>query len=228
MIQSALGDVRRRIEAAAVKAGRNSKEIEVVLVTKQVESKRILEAYQLGVRDFGENKVQELLPKIEELPKDIRWHFIGSLQTNKVKSMIEIVLLIHSCDRMELAEEINRQAEKINKDVRILIQVNTSGESSKHGFSPNDVQSAVSQMKGLKRLKIEGLMTIGPNTDNVNHIRESFRGLMVLRDQLKTSFTEYNWRYLSMGMSSDFELAVMEGANMLRIGSAVFGERKKQ
>ena len=225
MIDRQLRGVTERIREASQRTGRDPKEVELVLVTKEVDPSRIKLAYDLGVRDFGENKVQDLMAKQNKLPKDVRWHFIGSLQTNKVKLLIGQVALIHSCDRVDLAREIEKQAAKQNRTVDILIQVNTSGEETKHGFDPKSVKQAISQIVTLDHLRVRGLMTIGPNTQDQEKTRESFRTLRNLKDQLQQEFPNCDWCYLSMGMSSDFELAIEEGANLLRIGSAVFGPR---
>jgi hypothetical protein len=233
MIEKSLNDVRRKIEAACQRAGRSPNEIKLVLVTKEVETACIQEAYRLGVRDFGENRVQEWLVKRGELPADICWHFIGHLQTNKVKTLLNVrpihesPVLIHSVDSIDLAKEIQKQAEKKNQDVQILIQVNTSKEETKFGFDFNEVERAVSEISaGCGRLKIKGLMTIGPNTRDETSIRHSFCELRQFRDKLRNQFNQHQWLYLSMGMSSDFEIAVEEGANILRVGTAVFGVRK--
>ena len=225
MIDRQLRGVTERIREASQRTGRDPKEVELVLVTKEVDPGRIKLAYDLGVRDFGENKVQDLMAKQNKLPKDVRWHFIGSLQTNKVKLLIGQVALIHSCDRVDLAREIEKQAAKQNRTVDILIQVNTSGEETKHGFDPKSVKQAISQIMTLEHLKVCGLMTIGPNTQDQEKTRESFHTLRNLKDRLQQEFPNCDWCYLSMGMSSDFELAIEEGANLLRIGSAVFGPR---
>ena len=225
MIDRQSCDLRNRIAEVCKRVRRDPKEVGLVLVTKEVELERIREAYELGVRDFGENRVQELLEKRDQLPQDIRWHFIGSLQMNKVKFLAENVFLIHSCDRIELAKEIQKQAEKNNRILEVLVQVNTSGEETKHGFSPEAIKGAVSEIIQLDRIKLRGLMTIGPNTEDKAKSRSAFRVLRFLRDELKNGFPNQDWRYLSMGMSSDFEIAVEEGANLLRIGTAVFGPR---
>ena len=225
MLDRQLRDVKERIAEVCNRMRRDPKEIGLVLVTKSVEIDRIQEVYKLGVCDFGENRVQELMEKRDQLPQDIRWHFIGSLQTNKVKSLMENVFLVHSCDRVELAQEIQKQAEKHKRVIDVLIQVNTSGEETKHGFAPKDVQAAVSEIVQLSRIKIRGLMTIGPNTEDKTKTRSAFHSLRLLRGELKSKFPSQDWRYLSMGMSSDFEIAIEEGANLLRIGTAVFGPR---
>lgn len=226
MIQEKLREVRERIAEACRRSGRKSDEITIVLVSKEVEAHRIREAYELGVRDFGENRVQEFLAKRDELPTDIRWHMIGHLQTNKVKSILGKTVLIHSLDRVDLARAIQKEAEKRNICVEVLAEVNTSGESTKYGFHPDSVESAVEEIvSSCPRLIFRGLMTIGPNTQDQEKIRKSFRMLSNLRDLFKERFPKFDWQYLSMGMSSDFEIAVEEGANLLRIGTAVFGPR---
>lgn len=225
MLDLQLRAVQEKIEQTCNKIGRQSNEIELVLVTKGVESVRVKSVYDLGHRSFGENKVQELTQKKDLLPANINWHFIGHLQTNKAKLLIKQVVLIQSCDRIELAQELQKQAEKVSETVEILLQVNASGESTKHGFRPELVEQAVVKMKTFSRLKIRGLMTIGPNTQDERPIRAAFSKLRNLQTNLKKQFSNLDWHYLSMGMSSDFEYAIEEGANLLRIGTAVFGER---
>ena len=220
--------VTERIRARAERAGCDPEAIRLVLVTKEVGLDRIRQAYDLGMRDFGENRVQDLTAKAEQLPGDIRWHFIGHLQTNKVKHLIGHTAMIHSCDRLELARELQKQAERLNQAVEILIQVNASGETTKHGFSPKGLEEPISEICGFSRLKLCGLMTIGPNTQDEANVGASFHLLKTLREQLNRQFSDHSWQYLSMGMSSDFEIAIEEGANLLRIGSAVFGERSRK
>lgn len=182
------------------------------------------EACGLGFRDFGENRVQEFLEKKELLPGDVRWHFIGHLQTNKVKNVLGTARLIHSLDRMSLAEEIQKQAEKKNIFVDALIEVNTSGEASKSGFRPEET-APLQQLMKFNRIRLHGLMTIGPMPPSSEEkIRMCFKTLRSLRDQWRADFPEM--QHLSMGMSSDFETAIEEGATMIRIGTAVFGEGK--
>ncbi len=227
MVEHRLHVVTKRIHDACRRVGRDPAGIELVLVTKAVDPGRIELAYQLGVRDFGENRAQELVAKQEYLPQDIRWHFIGHLQTNKVKFLIGQVSLIHSCDRLDLAKELHKQAKKKDLVVNVLIQINASCEKTKYGFSPEEGEQIISEIAAFDRLNVCGLMTIGPHTQDQERIRNSFRSLRVLRDRLREQFPKLAWRYLSMGMSSDFELAIEEGANLLRIGTAVFGERPK-
>ena len=206
-----------------------------MLVTKTVSVERIREAFEAGHRDFGENRVQELLEKKPGLPAEIRWHFIGHLQSNKVKPLLKSAepFLLHSLDRIPLAEEIEKQAEKMGIEVDALLEVNTSGEAAKSGFSPEEFPAALEKIKALNRIRIRGLMTIGPLTGEGQKIRSSFRTLRELRDRLFPNWPdvrpigkEGGPLELSMGMSSDFEIAIEEGATIVRIGSAVFGERK--
>ena len=176
------------------------------------------EAFEAGARDFGENRVQELRGKKPGLSPEIRWHFVGHLQTNKVKFILGEVTLLHSLDRMELAREIEKQAEKRDLAIDALLQVNTTGEPTKSGCAPEEVEETLEKMSGLSRIRIRGLMTIGPLSQDERLIRKSFEVLRKLRD--RTTLQE-----LSMGMSSDFEIAVEEGSTLVRIGTAVFGER---
>lgn len=215
-----------------------------MLVTKTLPAERVREAYGAGIRDFGENRAQELIQKKPELPPDIRWHFQGHLQTNKVKFLLGEIALLHSLDRMALAEEIQKQAEKRNLSVEALIQVNVSGEATKSGFAPEEMEEVMGAIQKLSRIKIHGLMTIGPTPvvgaaprgrpknggqpqgapTNEEAVRTCFRKLRLLRDQLQRRFPDVSLQELSMGMSSDFEAAIEEGATIVRIGTAVFGE----
>lgn len=232
-IREKIADLRRDMESIAQKAGRSAKEIQLVLVTKTVPVAVIREAYDAGCRHFGENRVQELLDKENKLPADIRWHFIGHLQTNKVKYLLGdfvqkhgVPPLIHSLDRPELAAEIQTQAARHKiAEVACLVQVNISGEISKYGFSPDQAAGFIKTFCPDSVLKFKGLMAIGPLTDNKEKIRQAFRSLVQLEQQLKREFGQWEWGILSMGMSGDYEIAIEEGANMLRIGSRVFGER---
>lgn len=228
-IQETLKEIQERIRRRAERSGRDPASIQVVWVTKNVPPARIQEAFDAGARDFGENRVQEWLEKRPKLPQEIRWHFVGRLQTNKVKSLLaeEPVPFLHSLDRMELAEEIEKQAEKRNVQVEALIQVNTSGEAAKAGFAPEETGRALEKLKDFDRIRIRGLMTIGPFTEEEEKIRASFRKLCELRGILGTVLSENRPQsfHLSMGMSSDFEIAVEEGATLLRIGTALFGKR---
>lgn len=227
MIQENLEKLKRDIEAICRKAGRKSGEIQLVLVTKTVAGDRILEVYQAGARDFGENRVQELLEKKPGLPGDIRWHFQGHLQTNKVKELVGQTVLIHSLDSVHLAKEIEKVAGRLNQMVEVLIEVNTSGEASKFGFKPQELEDAVGEMTRFAHLKIKGLMTISPLTQDEFQIRASFTALRDIQKKMKMCYPDLDWHELSMGMSDDYRIAIEEGATILRIGRAVFGERQR-
>jgi pyridoxal phosphate enzyme (YggS family) len=225
-IPQAVKDLRASIRETALQAGRDPAAVRLILVTKTVSTDRILEAYQTGERDFGENRVQEWQEKKDALPRDIRWHLIGHLQTNKVKHVIGQIALIHSLDRLELADAIEKQAKaKGIAEVPCLVQVNMSGEESKFGLDPARVEEFVMQVLSRPSVKIQGLMSIGPLTEDAEKIRECFRKTRELRDDLKTKFPHCIWDSLSMGMSDDFRIAIEEGSNMLRVGSLVFGKR---
>ena len=182
----------------------------------------IWDAYRLGCRDFGENRVQEWLEKKNKLPDDIRWHMIGHLQTNKVKDCAGEAALIHSVDSVKLAQAIEKAAAAKNQIVDCLVQVNTSGEASKFGVAPGEAEKLVEAV--FPHLKLKGLMTIGPLTDDATKTRASFRLLKELFEKIK-KVSKPDFTILSMGMSSDFEIAIEEGANLIRIGTAVFGAR---
>lgn len=213
------------VRDCALGCGRDPENVKVILVTKAVPCEGILEAYESGARDFAENRVQEWKEKKEKLPQDIRWHMIGNLQTNKVKDVLGSAVLIHSLDRKELALEIQRQAAKKGiPSVECLIQVNSSQEKTKHGFSAEEVEDAVA---GLIQpaIRLRGLMTIGPLTEDREKIRLAFRSVRFLRDRLSRKFPGGEWDILSMGMSGDYKIAIEEEATLLRIGSAVFGPK---
>lgn len=225
MIADNIKLVREKIESKCVEIGRNSKEIKLIAVSKNFGPDDITAAFDSGITDFGENKAQELNSKFEVLGNKMTWHFIGHLQKNKVKFAIRSAEYIHSVDSLSLADEINKKAEQINKVQKILLQVKTSDEETKSGVENEDeIFSLVDSSNRLKNIELIGLMTIAPFTDNEEEIRKSFRYLRKLRDDLNTKGFK-NINELSMGMTSDFEIAIEEGATMLRIGSAIFGQR---
>lgn len=226
MIKERLIRVQERIQEAAVRSRRNPAEVALILVSKTVPPEGIQEAFEAGARDFGENRVQELLKKKPGLPPEIRWHFQGHLQTNKVKFLLGEVEWLHSLDRVGLAREIEKQAEKRNLAVDALLQVNTTREPTKSGCAPEEVGETLGKMSGFSRIRIRGLMTIGPLTQDERLIRKSFGDLRKLRDKMVQEFPDKELQELSMGMSSDFEIAIEEGSTMVRIGTAVFGERR--
>lgn len=222
-------NVQNRIKRAAEKVGRDAKEIKLVTVTKTVDVNRIKEAVEAGLRIFGENRVQEAQKKVASyelrVPSGkIEWHFIGHLQTNKAKYAVQLFDMIHSIDSTALAEELNKQAAKINKIQDALIEVKLSEEETKHGVPKNELMELIESTKDMKNLNILGLMTIPPFFDDAEKTRPYFRRLRELRDVAVKN--GYNLPELSMGMSHDFEIAIEEGATMVRIGTAIFGERK--
>jgi len=203
--------------------------VQLVCVSKFQPNKAILEAYHLGERIFGESRVQELCEKQKSLPGDIQWHFIGHLQTNKVKYIVPFVDLIHAVDSLRLLEEIDRNARKIGRVVRCLLEIHIARESSKFGFLPEQL---IEMLKGegwknLHNVQICGLMGMATYTDNQTQIRQEFRNLKLLYDQLKDSFfsNEASFRELSIGMSNDFQIAIEEGSTIVRLGTCIFGER---
>ena len=214
-----LSDVKERIARAAERAGRKPEEITLVAVTKTHGPEEINEAIACGVTDIGENKVQEILSKYDQITKGVRWHLIGHLQTNKVKSVVDKVDMIHSVDSLHLAEEIDRRCKAIGKTMDILIQVNAAGEEQKSGIAPEEFPALYEAITKLSNLRVRGLMQIAPDTDDTEALRKYFRIVKDLFDQIPGADV------LSMGMSGDFEIAIEEGANMVRIGTAIFGER---
>ncbi|HEX7364863.1 MAG TPA: YggS family pyridoxal phosphate-dependent enzyme [Dehalococcoidia bacterium] len=220
-IEANTREVRSRIERACERSRRSPEEITLVAVTKGFEAPVIRTAFDLGIRNFGENRVQEAEGKIaglSELRSAITWHMVGHLQSNKAKSAVDLFDIIHSVDSVRLAGILNRLAKK---QLPILLEVNVSGESTKAGFSPDQVVSAVKDIKQLNNLNLVGLMTVAPMAVEPQQVRPVFRKLRELRDLL-------GLKHLSMGMTDDFEVAVEEGATMLRIGRAIFGERRQQ
>lgn len=218
-----LQKIRDRIHASAVRTGRDPAEITLVAVTKYVEVSLVNEAIRHGVTDIAENRVQDALRKFPQIEGAVTKHFIGTLQTNKVKPALANFQLIHSVDRIELIDELARQSAVLSQNVPLLIQMNISGETTKHGFSPSDLAGVLERLRGNSYLIPSGLMTMAPLSTNPETVRPVFRRLKELFDQFGASpGLADNWRYLSMGMSQDFEVAVEEGANLLRVGTAIF------
>lgn len=224
-IEERLKEVERKITDAAERSGRKREDITLIAVTKTHPAEMMNEAIKSGVTDIGENKPQEVRDKFNDvLP--VKWHLIGHLQTNKVKYVIDKVRLIHSVDSVHLMDEIERQAEKHNLVMDILIQVNISGEATKSGVSKDEVEELLVHAGKLNHVRVKGLMTIAPKTDNsVTNILhfDNIRQLFV--DIQQKTYDNVNMKYLSMGMSGDFETAIEHGSNMVRIGSAIFGQR---
>ncbi|MBE7015577.1 MAG: YggS family pyridoxal phosphate-dependent enzyme [Ruminococcaceae bacterium] len=226
-IENNLSEIRKRIADAAEKSGRRAEDITLIAVTKTHPAEAINEAIECGVTDIGENKVQEIMEKYDLVKKGVRWHLIGHLQTNKVKYIIDKVHMIHSVDSQKLMEEIERQAEKHDVDsINILIQVNMSGEETKFGISIDEVDDMLEYAKTLKRVKVCGLMTILAKIDKGMSNRLQFRDINnKFIDISKNKYDNIDMKFLSMGMSGDFELAIEEGSNMVRVGTAIFGDR---
>mgnify|MGYP000937525513 FL=1 len=226
MIKEQLEEVRKNIEAACKRAGRDPKEVTLIAVSKTKPVPMLEEAYEAGARDFGENKVQELCSKMEQLPSDIRWHMIGHLQRNKVKYIVGKVELIHSVDTYRLAEEINIQAKKQNVIVPILVEVNIAHEESKFGISAEDAILLVEEISKLENIRIKGLMTIAPYVENPEDNRLYFRKIKQLSvDITNKNIDNVSMEILSMGMTGDYEVAIEEGATMVRVGTGIFGAR---
>ncbi len=218
--------VRLHVEQAAARSGRSPDEVTIVAVSKTVAAEQIALAYQLGLKVFGENRVQEAHAKIPALPYPlIRWHLIGHLQTNKVARAVELFHLIESVDSTHLAEALERSAAARQHIMPVLLQVNVSGEASKEGVSGSDLPALAESVLALPHLRVKGLMTIAPYTTEPEEVRPVFRRLRELRDVLRGRFPQGDWSELSMGMSGDFVVAIEEGATMVRIGRAIFGER---
>ncbi len=221
-----LESVKSRIRDAALRSGRNPDDILLVGVTKTVEPDIMMQAYDLGLAEFGENRVQEFIRKADIINRECHWHIIGRLQTNKVKYLDNRVSLIHSLDRMELALALQARGEKTGRVWDVLVQVNVSGEETKAGVSPKDLKDFVNAVVKLGNIHVKGLMTIAPYTEDPEEVRWVFRELSKLAvDMQREKKENMSMEFLSMGMSNDFEIAIEEGANIVRIGSAIFGER---
>ena len=219
-------DVLTRVKDAAVVSDREVSDIELVAVTKTVDVDVINKAIDYGILHIGESRVQELLKKYEQIGNVVKWHLIGHLQRNKVKYIIDKVDIIHSLDSFRLAKEINKRAENINRIVECLLQVNVSKGKTKYGVNLEDVKHILEDITSLNNIRIVGLMTIAPHVDDKEQIRQCFRALKNIFDQIsKIDFPNIKMKYLSMGMSDDFEIAIQEGANFIRVGTSIFGGR---
>jgi pyridoxal phosphate enzyme (YggS family) len=224
MIAENLSRLRDKIEQSCKRSGRNPADVKLIAVSKYFSADAILEAKSMGLNDFGENRAQELTLKYEKLGDSVVWHMIGTLQKNKVKYVVKAAEYIHSVDSTELVDEINKRASAVDKTQKILIEVNTSEEETKSGLkTENEILSLVKRCSELKNIELKGLMTMAPLTEDTNIIRKSFRDLRNLKDTINQN--GFNLTELSMGMTSDFEIAIEEGATMIRIGSAIFGNR---
>jgi PLP dependent protein len=222
-----LGCVREQIASAAVKSRRSADDVKLVAITKTHPAEKVREAIEAGQTLFGESRVQEARAKIPALPSKIRWHFVGHLQKNKVRQALPLFEMIHSVDSLALAQDVNRIAEEEGLYPRVLLEVNVAGEGSKFGFAPDKLRKEMEEVLGLPRLSIEGLMCIPPIANEAESSRQYFVRLRALRDSLEKEFS-LKLPWLSMGMTNDFAIAVEEGATLVRVGTAIFGERSKK
>ncbi|RHV28187.1 YggS family pyridoxal phosphate-dependent enzyme [Clostridium sp. OM05-5BH] len=228
MVQEQLEEVRQNIRNACERSGRKVEDVTLIAVSKTKPVPMLQEAYDAGARDFGENKVQEILEKEPQLPSDIRWHMIGHLQKNKVRQVIDKVVLIHSVDTVGLAEQIEKEAVKRDLDVSILLEVNVAGEESKFGFAPEEVEKAAREIAKYPHVHIQGLMTIAPFVENSEENRGVFKKLYELYvDMKRKNIDNVTMNVLSMGMTGDYQTAIEEGATMVRVGTGIFGTRAK-
>lgn len=225
-IKENFSDITERIEKSAVKSGRSKEDVRLVTVTKTIDKERIKEAISAGATILGENRVQEILEKYDELSSLAEFHLIGHLQKNKVKYIIGKVGLIHSVESLSLVEEIDKKAKKADIVQKILIEVNVSGEDSKFGIKPCDAEEFVREASKFENVKIEGLMTVAPFDATEDELRGIFKGLRELAEKIKSlNIERVSMKELSMGMTGDYELAIEEGATMVRVGTGIFGKR---
>ncbi len=223
-IKKNINEINERISKGSLKSERSSDKVTLIAVTKTRSTEEINKAIEAGITDIGENKVQEIINKYDKvLP--VRWHMIGHLQTNKVKYIIDKVKMIHSVDSIRLAKEINKRAIQNNLVMDILVQVNIADEESKFGLKPKSLESFLNDLEEYKNINMKGFMMVAPFAEHAEEVRIHFRQMKQLFDTYKRSKCFENMVYLSMGMTNDFEIAVEEGANMVRIGTAIFGAR---
>jgi pyridoxal phosphate enzyme (YggS family) len=227
LIAGNLDRVREQIAQAAAIAHRDPQQIELVAITKTHPTEKVREAIEAGQTLFGESRVQEARVKIPEVPSAMRWHFVGHLQKNKIRQALPLFEMIHSVDSVALAQDINRIAEEEGMHPRVLLEVNVAGEGSKFGFAPETLRAQMEPLLALSRLSISGLMTIPPVAEEAEASRKYFVQVRELRDRLQTEF-RVGLSQLSMGMTQDFAVAIEEGATLVRVGTAIFGERPKK
>ena len=226
-VKDNLLSVRERIEKAALRAVRDPSDVVLVAVSKRIDTQKIEEAISGGATVFGENYVQEAKQKIEKFGQQVQWHMIGHLQTNKVKSAVNLFHMIQTVDRIEVAREINKRGINLGKKISVLIQVNISQEDTKSGVEKERVVSLASEIADLTHIQVKGLMTMPPYFTDPEEARPYFKSLRKLRDEIERErLQDTSMRELSMGMSNDFEVAIQEGATLVRVGTAIFGERR--
>lgn len=225
-IKHAIETVQEKIELACQRSGRKRESVRLIGVTKTQPVERILEAISCGIDAIGENRVQEYCEKLPSLPKTVEKHIIGHLQTNKVKYIYDSVDLIHSLDSVKLAKEIARWGQERGKEIPALIEVNVSGEESKFGLAPKDLDELIEEIEKMRGIQVVGLMTIPPKTDNPENSRRYFQQLYkIFIDKSQKKYNNIYMEHLSMGMSQDYDVAIEEGATMVRVGTAIFGTR---
>ncbi len=226
-ISDSLSILRGRIAAASARAGRDPREVKLVAVSKNIDVERIVLAVDAGVRGFGENRVQEAAEKIPRVHADVTWHFVGHLQRNKAKDAVELFSLIHSLDSIRLARELDRRCEMADSTIDLLLQVNISGEATKFGVPPEMARDVLLEIARYERLRVRGLMVIAPYSDNPEDARPWFsQARQLMRELGRLSISNVSMDELSMGMSGDYEVAIEEGATIIRVGTAIFGERQ--
>jgi len=226
-IKNNIKEIKENIKKSLEGSGKSLRDITIVAVSKNVDSTKVVEANGEGLINFGENRVQEFLKKYEELDLELSWHMIGHLQRNKVKYIYDKVKLIHSVDSIRLARRINKYASKNSKPVDVLLELNIAEDESKFGFKSEEIEDVVSKISEFEHINVKGLMTVAPYYDNAEDVRPIFKKLKLSFDNLsKLEYNNVSMEYLSMGMSNDYKIAVQEGANIVRIGTDIFGERK--
>ena len=226
-----IAQVQSNIVQAAERVGRRLDEVTLVAVSKTKPVELIKQAYHLGLRDFGENRVQDALPKIAEFRhaelQPVTWHMIGHLQRNKVNKVVGSFDSVQSVDNLQLAQALNSHAAELEIRIAVLLQVNVSGEESKEGMTPEETSALAQQITALPHLDVQGLMTIAPQVQDPEEVRPVFRALRELRDRLRNQVPQSTWHHLSMGMTDDYGIAIEEGATIVRVGRAIFGERAR-
>lgn len=226
MVKENLSIVEQNIQKACARSGRDRSEVQLIAVSKTKPVEMLREAYDCQIRDFGENKPQEIREKFLHLPEDIRWHMIGHLQRNKIKYIIDKVCMIHSIESVRLAEAVSEEAAKHGRVIPVLVEVNIAGEETKFGIRPEEAEAFIQEISVLPNIQVNGLMTIAPYTENPEDNRICFRDLKKLYVDIKEkNIDNVVMSNLSMGMTGDYEVAIEEGATMVRIGTGIFGER---
>ncbi len=217
-----INNLRNEVEITCKKVGRSSKEVSIIAATKYASARQVEMVYNSGLRNFGENRADQLKEKHGAVKEDSVWHFIGHLQSRKAKIVVPLVEFIHSIDKISTLSKVNDEAEKLDKIQKVLVEVNISGEESKYGINPGDLHNFLEEALDFKNIEVAGLMTMAPLTDDFGFIREVFKNLRILCGKLNKDFSKVNLAELSMGMSNDYRIAIEEGATMIRVGSIIF------